>query len=428
MKEVLEIPPWMRRVPMKRGIGDSMEESGFEASSDMDLGAAPSTNNTLPATSRVLLLVAGAKGAVGSTLAVAVAAMKDSPDLVLPSLATESILAHLGIAQETEFAGWDISPLSLAESLPRHGVLPEEIWGARIDLLSQAQIKRPPPPSLSLGEQVERIIHDLEDFKSLYPGFRPVLVDLLPACGQVDLSHLRRLDQLLEEADPSAMPDLAYAVAAVLSGVPVVNFTSNPIEAPGLVSEAELRGVPMAGRDGKTGQTYLKVVLASALRARNLRVNGWYSLNILGNEDGRNLRDPKRAEGKIANKTGVLDEVLGYKIGEGRDGPCHKVRIDYYPLRGDAKEAWDVIDFAGLFGLPMSMRVNLMARDSVLAAPLVMDLANWMVALQEVGRAGLVSELAFYFKRPLGPDPPLRFQEQIWALEGLERECRRGGW
>ncbi len=358
-------------------------------------------------------------------MAVAVAAMKQAPDLVLPSLTTGYILADLGIVQGTEFAGWDVSPLSLAESVPRQGVLPEEVWRARADLLSRTEIKKPPSSSLSLGEQVERLIHDLADFKTLYPGSRPVLVDLLPACGEADLGQFDRLEQLLEGADPSVMPDLPYAMAAVLSGVPVVNFTSNPVEAPAIVREAELRGVPLAGRDGKTGQTYFKVVLASALRARNLRVEGWYSLNILGNEDGRNLHEPGRAKGKIANKTQVLDGVLGYRVGEGREAPCHKVHIDYYPPRGDAKEAWDVIDFTGLFGLPMSLRVNLLARDSVLAAPLVIDLARWMIALQEAGRGGLVPELAFYFKRPLGQDPPLRFQDQLRALERLGEQCRR---
>lgn len=370
-------------------------------------------------------MVAGAKGAVGSTLAVAVAVMRDSPEMVLPSLTTRSILEHVGIDQEVEFGGWDASALSFSESLPRHRVLPEGLWRPHEELLAGLEIKGPPSSSLTLEKQVERVIQDLEYFKAVHPACRPVLVDLLPACRLLELSHFDRLDDLLKGVDPSAMPDLVYVLAAVLSGVPVVNFTSNPVEVPAIVREAGRRGVPMAGRDGKTGQTYFKVVLASALRARNLKVNGWYSLNILGNEDGRNLRDPDRAKGKIANKTEVLDEVLGYRVGEGYDAPSHKVHIDYYPPRGDDKEAWDVIDFAGLFGLPMSLRVNLMARDSVLAAALVTDLARWMVALQGVGRGGLVPELAFYFKRPLGPDPPLRFEDQVWALKRLEQECRK---
>ena len=170
--------------------------------------------------------------------------------------------------------------------------------------------------------------------------------------------------------------------------MPVVNFTPNEIEIPSLLHEAEERGVPLAGRDGKTGQTYLKVVLASALKARKLYVDGWYSLNILGNADGKNLMEPGKAEGKLINKTEILDEILGYSVGEKRSQTAsHKVHIDYYPPRGDAKEAWDVIDFMGLFGLPMSLRLNLQGRDSILAAPLVLDLARWMAVLQRSGKS-----------------------------------------
>jgi myo-inositol-1-phosphate synthase len=179
----------------------------------------------------------------------------------------------------------------------------------------------------------------------------------------------------------------------------------------------------MAGYDGKTGQTYLKVALASALKARSFYVDGWYSLNILGNADGKNLMDPERAAGKVANKTDLLDDILGYPVGDRYDTPSHKVHIDYYPPRGDAKEAWDVIDFQGMFGLSMSIRLNFQGRDSVLAAPLVLDLARWMAVLKTAGRAGPVPELAFYFKKPLGENPPLSFQDQILSLEALEKEC-----
>jgi myo-inositol-1-phosphate synthase len=211
----------------------------------------------------------------------------------------------------------------------------------------------------------------------------------------------------------------------VLSGVPVANFTPNEIEIPCLLHEAEARGVPLAGRDGKTGQTYLKVVLASALKARRLYVDGWYSLNILGNADGKNLMEPGKAEGKLMNKTEILDEILGYPVGERYQAAAHKVHIDYYPPRGDAKEAWDVIDFKGLFGLPMSLRLNLQGRDSILAAPLVLDLARWLAVLQKAGKSGLVPELGFYFKKPLGANPSLTFEDQWIDLQHLEASCNR---
>jgi myo-inositol-1-phosphate synthase len=133
--------------------------------------------------------------------------------------------------------------------------------------------------------------------------------------------------------------------------------------------------------------------------------------------------DPERAAGKVANKTDLLDDILGYPVGQQYNTTSHKVHIDYYPPRGDAKEAWDVIDFQGMFNLPMSIRLNFQARDSILAAPMVLDLARWMAALKMAGRSGLIPELAFYFKKPLGQNPPLSFQSQMAGLRNLEMEC-----
>jgi myo-inositol-1-phosphate synthase len=162
--------------------------------------------------------------------------------------------------------------------------------------------------------------------------------------------------------------------------------------------------------------------MASALKARSLKVDGWYSLNILGNDDGKNLMNPDCASGKLANKTELLDDILGYAVGEKYGIPTHKVVIDYYPPRGDAKEAWDVIDFNGLFGLPMSIRINFLCRDSILAAPLVIDLARWMAAICLTGRKGPISELGFYFKKPVGENPPITFEQH----GSLENECFNG--
>jgi myo-inositol-1-phosphate synthase len=282
-----------------------------------------------------------------------------------------------------------------------------------------------PPTGLDLQGQVERLKLDIQEFRDNYPHAQAVLINLLPACAPGDLTHCRSLSQLYSEADPEGCPDLSYTIAAILAGVPVVNFTPNEVEIPVIIQEAVERSIPISGRDGKTGQTYLKVVLASALQARKLLVDGWYSLNILGNADGKNLMDPERAAGKLSNKTEILDDVLGYKVGERYGIPTHKVQIDYYPPRGDAKEAWDVIDFLGLFGLPMSIRLNLQGRDSVLAAPMVLDLARWMVALQMAGRSGPVPELGFFYKQPVGDNPPVTFQDQLAELRELEQECNR---
>jgi myo-inositol-1-phosphate synthase len=371
----------------------------------------------------LLLLVAGAKGAVASTLAVALAAMQSDAAAVLPSLTTGNMFDRLGPLPSTRLAGWDTSDDSLTTSIKMHGVVPDTIWQSHAEFLDRIPIFQAPGIEMDFRSQVKKLTQDITTFKSENPDARPVFINLLPAAAHFDLSECHSLSQLFAEADTAKLPDLAYTLAAVLSGVPVVNFTPNMVEIPAVLDEAVKQGVPIAGRDGKTGQTYFKVVLASALKARNLMVDGWYSLNILGNADGANLMDPGRAAGKLRNKTNLLDEILDYTVGENYGAPAHKVHIDYYPPRGDAKEAWDVIDFKGLFGLPMSIRLNLLARDSILAAPLVLDLARWVVILQMADRCGPVPQLGFYFKKAVGDSPPRTFQDQVAGLLKLERDC-----
>lgn len=371
----------------------------------------------------LLLLVAGAKGAVASTLAAAIAVMQHDPAPVVPSLTTANLFSFLGPPQATRLAGWDIADESITAAIERHGVIPESIWRSHAQDLDRTPVLRAPTATTDLQTQVEQLTRDIIDFKSRYPHARAVFVNLLPAAAHHNLAGCRSISQLYAEADAGIIPDLAYALAAIAAGVPVVNFTPNNVEIPLLLDQAVRQGVPVAGRDGKTGQTYLKVVLASALKARHLLIDGWYSLNILGNADGANLMDPDRAAGKLSNKTNLLDEILGYTVGENYGAPAHKVHIDYYPPRGDAKEAWDAVDFKGLFGLPMSIRINLLGRDSILAAPLVLDLARWAAALQLAGRCGPVPELGFYFKKTVGDSPPLTYQDQVTSLARLEREC-----
>jgi myo-inositol-1-phosphate synthase len=380
-------------------------------------GSDQSNSNSL------LLLVAGAKGAVGSTLAVALAAMHQDPESVLPSLTTGHLFAGLGSFKSTCLAGWDTDSKSLSACIEKHGVIPDSIWRTHADAIGRMVILEAPDDSLDFRGQIEHLTHDISDFTSKHPDARAVFINLLPAAAHSDLGDCRSLAQLYPETDSDLLPDLAYTVAAILSGVPVVNFTPNTVEIPAVLEEAVNNGVPIAGRDGKTGQTYLKVVLASALKARNFKVDGWYSLNILGNADGANLMNPGKAAEKLRNKTNLLDDILGYSVGENYGIPTHKVHIDYYPPRGDAKEAWDAIDFRGLFGLPMSIRLNLLGRDSILAAPLVLDLARWTAALKLAGRSGPVPELGFYFKKVVGDSPPVTFQDQLTSLAKLANEC-----
>jgi myo-inositol-1-phosphate synthase len=370
-------------------------------------------------------MIAGAKGAVGSTVAVASTAMRYQPELILPSLTTRHMLPGLDPSQPVQVVGWDGTDTTMLAAIEAQGVLSKDIWEPYADDLEQVQVRTPPSDSLALKGQVEQLTQDIQEFRALYPNTRAVLVNLLPAAVTENMHRFQSLSQLYSKFDPINLPDLSYAIAAILAGVPVVNFTPNEVEIPVVINEAVKRGVPISGRDGKTGQTYLKVVLASALKARNLFVDGWYSLNILGNQDWKNLMNPKRAAGKLSNKTEILDEILGYPVGERYGVPSHQVKIDYYPPRGDAKEAWDVIDFLGLFGLPMSIRLNLQGRDSVLATPLVLDLARWMVVLQRVGRSGPIPELAFYYKQPVGDDSPATFQDQLFRLRELALECEK---
>ena len=374
-------------------------------------------------TRKLLLLLAGAKGAVGSTVAAAAAALQNNPEFILPGLTTGHLFSGLGSLRDIMFGGWDISTKKLSASVDHHGVIPERLWKPYENELDEMPVFAAPESELNLDKQIDHLVNDIGRFKTLHPDAHLVFINLLPASVRKDLSACHTLAQLNAEEVCRGLPDFAYTLAAVLSGVPVVNFSPNMVEIQPVLEEAIQQGVPIAGRDGKTGQTYLKVVLASALKARNLLVDGWYSLNILGNADGENLMDPECAEGKLRHKTDLLNDILGYPVGRQYDAPSHKVHIDYYPPRGDAKEAWDVIDFQGMFGLPMSLRVNLLGRDSILAAPLVIDLARWVTALKLVGRSGPVPELAFFFKKPVGEHAPVTFQDQIAALLQLENEC-----
>jgi myo-inositol-1-phosphate synthase len=374
----------------------------------------------------VLLLVAGIRGAVGSTLAAAVSAIQEAPQLVSPYLMTAGRLPWIGGPSDFAIAGWDTAEGSLAAAIESHGVLEKGMWSPYTQAIEQVAVKPAPAGGLSLKEQVLQAKADMEEFRSAFPAMAPVFINLLPAGACPDVDGYDTLEALCGEVGAPPLADLVYVIAAVDSGIPVVNFTPNRVEVPAVVDTAQKRGVPVAGRDGKTGQTYFKVVLASALRARALFVNGWYSLNILGNADGENLMDPEHAACKLENKTDVLKDVLGYSPGLKRFGKtAHQVRIDYYPPRGDAKEAWDVIDFESIFGLPMSLRVNLQGRDSILAAPMVLDLSRWLAAARAAGRSGLVPELCFYFKKAAGGSPAAGFGEQLEVLARFEGECSR---
>ena len=207
----------------------------------------------------------------------------------------------------------------------------------------------------------------------------------------------------MEEDHADIAPSMLYAWACIMEGVPYCNGAPNlAVDTPALMALANERGVPISGKDFKTGQTWLKTVLAPGLKARMLGLQGWYSTNILGNRDGEVLDDPQSFKTKEESKLSVLHTILQpetypdlYK------GFSHVVRINYYPPRGDNKEGWDNIDITGWMGYPMQIKVNFLCRDSILAAPLVLDLALLSDFAGRAGLKGMQEWLSFFYKSPM---------------------------
>jgi myo-inositol-1-phosphate synthase len=206
----------------------------------------------------------------------------------------------------------------------------------------------------------------------------------------------------MEASDQSVPPSMLYAYAALKEGVPFINGAPNlTVDVPAMVQLAHAAGVPIGGKDFKSGQTLVKTVLAPMLKARMLGLRGWYSTNILGNRDGEVLDDPDSFRTKEESKLGVLDHILQPGLYPQLYGDIyHKVRINYYPPRGDSKEGWDNIDIFGWLGYPMQIKVDFLCRDSILAAPMVLDLALFTDLAQRAGLEGVQEWLSFYFKSP----------------------------
>jgi len=378
----------------------------------------------------ILLLLAGICGCVGSTVCAAIGDVKNnSTSTLYRYLMTESektikkIRLPFTPVSHIDIAGWDIQNLSIPEAIENNKVLPYEKWMKFERWLNKIEVMNFPT-----GNKVETVINKLRQqirsIKCRYPHHRAIFVNLLPATVPYSWKK-ESIKKVFTSSVKDYPPDLMYSIAAILENVPLINFTSNDISHPVLIELSQQKTVPICGNDGKTGQTYFKMVLASAFAARCLYVDGWYSLNILGNMDGKNLSDPTRSASKIKNKSKVLEDILGYKVGQKYETPSNIVRIDYYPPRGDCKEAWDVIDFLGIFDMPMSLRINLQGRDSILAAPLIIDLARWMALIHQAKIGGIIKELAFYFKSPMGNHNYHTFQDQILALYKLGRKLKR---
>jgi len=215
-------------------------------------------------------------------------------------------------------------------------------------------------------------------------------------------ASLAAFEKAMETNDPSIAPSMLYGYAALMEGVPFANGAPNlTVDIPALERLAEEKRIPIGGKDFKTGQTMMKSVLAPAFKARMLGLAGWYSTNILGNRDGEVLDDPESFKTKEESKLGLLEHILQPEMYPELYGKMyHKVRINYYPPRGDNKEGWDNIDIFGWLGYPMQIKVDFLCRDSILAAPIVLDLALFFDLAHRAGLSGIQEWLSFYFKSP----------------------------
>jgi myo-inositol-1-phosphate synthase len=214
---------------------------------------------------------------------------------------------------------------------------------------------------------------------------------------------LEQFELGLQQSDLEISPSQIYAYAALKMGVPYANGAPQlSVDAPALVQLARERSVPICGKDFKTGQTFLKTLIAPGLKSRMLGVSGWFSANILGNRDGEVLDDPGSFKSKEESKLSALEQILQPELYPDLYGSLyHKIRIDYYPPRGDAKESWDNIDIFGWLGYPMQIKIDFLCRDSILAAPLALDLVLFMDLAQRAGMSGIQEWLSFYFKAPM---------------------------
>ena len=318
------------------------------------------------------------------------------------------------------FGGWDIFEENCYQAAVEAGVLERsELDALREELeaiepmsavFDPAYVRNLDGPNVKSADTkmdlAHALIDDIEGFVDANGCSRAVGV----WCGSTEVHvtmqkvhmELEAFEAGLRANDPAISPTMIYAYAHLKAGVPFLNGAPNSaVDCQALVELAEREGVPVAGKDFKTGQTLLKTVVAPGLSARMLGVNGWYSTNILGNRDGAVLDDPGSFKTKENSKLSVLESLLDASRHEELYGDLtHKVRIDYYPPRGDNKEGWDNIDIFGWMGYPMQIKINFLCRDSILAAPIVLDLALLGDLANRAGESGVQEWLSFYFKSP----------------------------
>ena len=388
-----------------------------------------------PATGRLGILTPGL-GAVSSTFIAGVISVRNGLSVPIGSV---SQMAHIRLGDREEnrnplirdfvplaglddivFGGWDpISP-NVLEAARTCGVLEErdlapisaELEGivAMDAVFDQRWVKKLEGTRVktmtSKWEQAQALIDDIERFRTDNDCDRLVVV----WCGSTEAYQepsavhdtVASFEQGLRDDDDNISPSQIYAYAALSSEVPFANGAPNlSVDLPCMLELAATRGVPIAGKDFKTGQTLMKTMLAPGFKARMLGLRGWYSTNILGNRDGEVLDDPENFKTKEMSKLGVLDTILQPESYPELYGNIdHVVRINYYPPRGDNKEGWDAIDIFGWLGYPMQIKVDFLCRDSILAAPIVLDLALFLDLAHRAGQSGVQEWLSFYLKAP----------------------------
>tara|TARA_Y100001970_G_scaffold291733_1_gene430082 strand:+ start:5171 stop:6475 length:1305 start_codon:yes stop_codon:yes gene_type:complete len=318
------------------------------------------------------------------------------------------------------FGGWDPIDDNAYEAAVRAGVLePHHLQPIREELenikpmsavFEQSWVKNLEGSNVKNGvnklDLAEQLMEDMEQFKKDHNCDRLVIV----WCGSTEAHQeiqevhksLEAFENGLKNNDPNISPSQIYAYAAISKEIPFANGAPNlSVDIPAIIEYAEKNNVPIAGKDFKTGQTLLKTILAPGFKSRLLGLNGWFSTNILGNRDGEVLDDPDSFKSKEVSKLGVLETILQPdKYPDLYQDLYHKVRINYYPPRRDNKEGWDNIDIFGWMQYPMQIKIDFLCRDSILAAPIVLDLALFMDLAKRNNQKGIQEWLSFYFKSP----------------------------
>ncbi len=319
------------------------------------------------------------------------------------------------------FGGWDIFPEDMYQAALKAGVLEKDLLA---QLKGELEKIRPMPAVFEQNwvknlhgthikkggnkmELADQLIADIQKFQKESGCDRLVMV----WCGSTEIyrtptevhASLAKFEEGLKKSDDNIAPSQVYAYAALKLGIPFCNGAPNlTVDFPAAHELAKKNGVPIAGKDFKTGQTLMKTVLAPMLKARMLGLEGWYSTNILGNRDGEVLDDPESFKTKEVSKLGVLETILQPELYKDLYAKMyHKVRIEYYPPRGDQKEGWDNLDIFGWMGYPMQIKIDFLCRDSILAAPIVLDLALFTDLATRSGFSGVQEWLSFYYKSPM---------------------------